>query len=134
MTVSGCLGQPPIRTQPCQLLLRPETCYEQGPTSTTTCQPGFLGAAGPLWLNGELLTDSTGTGTFDLGTDTGAGGVYVANGVEVGTERFGAITHYQELTADEFVVYGAATDAEAQELLTEPQPARPIPASVEAEH
>ena len=89
---------------------------------------------GAFFLNGQALTDSDGASAFDLGTDTGAGAAHIANGLETGTERLGAITHYQELFVDELVAYGPVTTADVQGLLTEAQPVSPLPANAKAHH
>ena len=89
---------------------------------------------GSFSLNGQALTDSDGASAFDLGTDTGAGAAHIANGLETGTERLGAITHYEGLFVDEFIVYGPVTTADVQGLLTEAQPVSPLPANAKAHH
>ena len=78
-----------------------------------------IGDFGALFLNGRALTDPEGDGFITLGTDTGAGRVYIVNGPYNGAERAGAVTHYEEFIVDDFITNGAANAASLLAMLSE---------------
>ena len=78
-----------------------------------------IGDQGGFSLNGQALTDPGGDGFIVLGTDTCTGRTYIINGLYAGTERSGAITHYENFTVEEFFIYGAADSADFRALASE---------------
>ena len=60
-----------------------------------------FGNYGAFLLNDQALAGPDGDTVIQLGTDTSAGRVLIGNGFIIGTEKQGAITHYEELEVDQ---------------------------------
>ena len=70
-----------------------------------------------LWLNDVLLTKSGGEDSFRLGENAVEGDVWIVAGFWSGTERSGAITHYDNFTVYELISAesGTATSGTARQ-------------------
>ena len=78
-----------------------------------------IGDFGAFFLNGQALTNPGGNGFVPLEMDNEAGRTHIINGREIGTERIGAITHYEDFTVYEISINGVANSADLQALASE---------------
>ena len=75
--------------------------------------------AGALFINGEWVQLPAGGEIFDLGPGTASGSVDIINGYVAGTERAGAITHFESFTGKVLEASSVSSTPGLQQLMAQ---------------